>query len=106
MHAQLRAVAEHDVEEAVAHYRSEAGPETALGFVDELEAAITHLCEYPLIGSLRFAFELDIPDLRCWPLQRFPYLLFYVPDDDRIDIWRVLHARRDIPAYLTAESPT
>lgn len=106
MHAQIRAVAEHDVEEAVAYYRGEAGPGTALGFVGALEAAITHLCDYPLIGSLRFAFELDIPDLRSWPLQRFPYLVFYVPDDDRIDIWRVLHARRDIPAFLTAESPT
>ena len=30
-------------------------------------------------------------------------LLFYVPDDNRIDIWRVLHARRDIPAFLTAD---
>ncbi|MCC5950508.1 MAG: type II toxin-antitoxin system RelE/ParE family toxin [Acidimicrobiia bacterium] len=106
MHAQLRAVAEHDIEEAVAYYRSEAGPGTALDFIDALEAATTHLCDDPLIGLLRFAFELDIPDLRSWPLQRFPYLVFYVPDDDRIDIWRVLHARRDIPSFLTAESPT
>lgn len=88
---------------AVLYSRGEAGSETALDFVDALEAAITHLCDYPLIGSLRFAFELEIPNLRSWPLQRFPYLLFYVPDDNRIDIWRVLHARRDIPACLTAD---
>lgn len=102
MHAQLRAAAERDVEDAALYYRREAGSETALGFVDALEAGIAHLCDHPLIGSLRFAFELEIPNLRSWPLQRFPHLLFYVPEDNRIDIWRVLHARRDIPAFLTA----
>lgn len=85
------------------YYRDESGSETALDFVGALEAAIAHLCDYPLIGSLRFAFELEIPNLRSWALQRFPYLLFYVPDDDRVDIWRVLHARRDIPAFLTSD---
>ena len=83
------------------YYRDEAGPETALDFLDSLETAITQLCDYPQIGSLRFAFELDIPDLRSWPIPRFPYLIFYVPDDQRIDIWRVLHARRDIPTFLS-----
>jgi toxin ParE1/3/4 len=101
--AQLRAVAERDIEDAVDYYRDEAGPQLALDFLDALEAAITLLCQYPLSGSLRFAFELEIPALRSWTLQRFPYLVFYVPDDDRIDIWRVLHARRDIPVFLSAD---
>jgi toxin ParE1/3/4 len=101
--AQFRAAAERDVEDAVVYYRDEAGPQIALDFLDALEATITHLCQYPLSGSLRFAFELAIPDLRSWTLPRFPYLVFYVPDDDRIDIWRVLHARRDIPTFLTAD---
>lgn len=104
MLAQLRAAAERDVDDAVAYYRDEAGPQTALDFIDSLEAAIEHLCAYPFSGSLRFAFELEIPDLRSWTLQRFPYLVFYVPDDDRIDIWRVLHARRDIPTFLSVEA--
>lgn len=105
MHAQLRAAAEQDIAEAVAHYRDEGGLEVALDFVDALEATIADLCDHPLIGTLRFAFELEIPDLRSWPLQRFPYLVFYVPDDDRVDVWRVLHARRDIPAFLLTDSP-
>lgn len=106
MQAQLRAAAERDVENAVVYYRDEAGPQIALDFLDALEAATTHLCQYPLSGSLRFAFELEIPDLRSWPLQPFPYLIFYVPDDDRIDIWRVLHARRDIPTFLRDDRDT
>ena len=60
MHAQLRATAEQDIEEAVACYRDEAGLETALDFIDALEAAIADLCDSRLIGTLRFAFELEI----------------------------------------------
>ena len=105
MHVDLRALAAADIDAAVDHYRQEAGSRTALDFIDALEVAINHLRHYPNSGSLRFAFELEISELRSWSLQKFPYLVFYLPQDDRIDIWRVLHARRDIPAHLTAELP-
>ena len=105
MQVDVRALAADDIEAAVDHYRVAAGSETALDFVDALEAAIGHLRQYPNSGSLRFAFELEIPELRSWSLQKFPYLIFYVPQQDCIDIWRVLHARRDIPAYLSPDSP-
>ena len=105
MQVSLRAPAAADIEAAVAHYRDQAGSKAAPDFVDALEAAIGRLRCHPRIGSLRFAFELEIPELRSWSLRRFPYLIFYVPDDDRVDIWRVRHARRDIPAYLTSDPP-
>ncbi len=105
MQVEVRTLAAADIEAAVTHYRAEAGSETALDFVDALEAAIDHLRHYPNSGSLRFAFELEIPELRSWSLQKFPYLIFYVPRHDCIDIWRVLHARRDIPAYLSSDPP-
>ena len=100
----LRALAAADVDSAVIYYRTEAGPAVALDFVEALEAASGHLGRHPRAGSLRFAYELDIPDLRCWSLRRFPYLVFYLADqDDRIGVWRVLHARRDIPASLATD---
>ncbi len=105
MQVDLRALAAADIEAAVNYYRDDASPQTALEFVDALEAAINHLRRYPNSGSLRFAFELEIPELRSWPLQKFPYVIFYLAQDDRIDIWRVLHARRDIPAYLSSNPP-
>jgi hypothetical protein len=37
-----------------------------------------------------------------WP--RYPYLVFYVERSDHIDIWRVLHGQRDIPAWLLNDS--
>ena len=105
MQADLRALAATDIEAAVAYYHDQASEKTALDLVDALEAALDHLRQHPLTGSLRFALELEIPGLRSWPLQRFPYLIFYMTDDDRVDIWRVLHARRDILAYLTSDPP-
>ena len=102
MQARLRALAANDVEALAAYYREEAGRETALDFVDALEAAISHLQQHPHSGSLQYAFELDIPALRNWPLQKFPYLIFYKVAENRIDIWRILHARRDIPAHLSS----
>jgi len=47
---------------------------------------------------------LNLPGLRFWRCKRFPYLVFYVETDDQINIWRVLHGSRDIPAWLSDEA--
>ena len=44
--------------------------------------------------------ELDLPDLRFKAISRYTYLVFYVESDDCIEVWRVLHGERDIPAGL------
>lgn len=95
-----RKLAERDVDEAVTHYLDEGAAEAALRFVDGLERAYAHIGRRPAAGSSRYAVELDIPGLRSWPLARFPYLVFYVERRDHVDVWRVLHGRRDIPAWL------
>jgi toxin ParE1/3/4 len=41
--------------------------------------------------------------LRTWPLKRYPYSVFYVEQDNHIDVWRVLNSHRDIPLWLRAE---
>lgn len=105
MQIDLRAIAVNDIEAVVTYYLNEAGPEIALEFIDTLEGAINHIRQHPLTGSLRFASELEIPELRSWSLGKFPYLIFYVSNKNRIDIWRVLHARRDIPAHLASDPP-
>jgi len=52
------------------------------------------------LGSLRFAFELDLPGLRSIRVEAFPYLIFYLVRGDRLDVLRVLHTSRDVPATL------
>ena len=95
-----RVLALADVEDAVAYYIKEDARDAALAFVDALEDAYAVVGEHPAIGSSRYAIDLEIPGLRSWALPRFPYVIFYVERDDHIDVWRVLHGRRDIPALL------
>lgn len=99
----LRQRAIKDADGAFDYLQGEAPPGTAENFVAALERAFGLLARHPLTGSLRFAFELDIPNLRTWPLERFPYLIFYAVSDDRIDVWRILHTSRDLPASLAGE---
>ena len=89
-----------DVDEAVEHYLAEGSEQVALGFIDALEQAYGHVGRHPATGSPRYAHELDLPGLRVWPLKRYPYLVFYVEREDQIDVWRVLHGQRDIPAWM------
>jgi toxin ParE1/3/4 len=95
-----REQANRDVEEAVAYYLSEATVQVALGFVDALEQAYAHVGRHPATGSPRYAHELNLPGLCAWPLKRYPYIVFYVERPDCIDVWRVLHGQRDIPAWM------
>jgi toxin ParE1/3/4 len=99
----LRQRAIHDADTAFDYLRAQAPPGTAENFVDDLERAFGLLVRHPLTGSLRFAFESDIPNLRTWSLERFPYLIFYVVSEDRIDVWRILHTSRDVPASLAGD---
>lgn len=92
-------LAEQDIENALLYYMEESA-RLALSFVDDLEKAIQYIREYPLSGSTRYAYELEIPNLRSWQLQRFPYLIFYMEEAENIHVWRVLHAHSDIPSWM------
>jgi toxin ParE1/3/4 len=98
--AALRQLAQQDVDDALAYYLAEGGEATGLGFIDALEQALTHLSRQPATGSPRYAHELNLPGLRSWPLTRYPYLVFYVVQSDHVDVWRILQAQRDIPAWM------
>ena len=89
-----------DVDETIDYYLSEDAQDAALGFIDALEQAYGHISRHPTTGSARYASELNLPDLRFWPLKRYPHLVFYLERNDHIDVWRVLHGKRDIPAWM------
>jgi toxin ParE1/3/4 len=99
-----RLLAQQDIEEAVAYYLKEGGESLALGFIDALERAFAHLNKHAATGSPRYAHELNLPGLRSWPLGRYPHLVFYVALDTHIEVWRVLHGKRDIPAWMDDSS--
>ena len=95
-----RELAKQDADEAIDYHLSEDASEAALGFIDALERAYSHISRHPGTGSSRYAHELNLPGVRFWPLQKYPHLVFYVERDDYLDVWRVLHGERDIPAWM------
>ena len=95
-----RELANRDVDEAIANYLSEGAANAASGFIDALAQAYAHIGRHPATGSPRYAHELNLPGLRFWPLARYPHLVFYIERTDHVDVWRVLHGQRDIPAWM------
>ena len=100
----LRERARRDLDEAVEHYSNAASAAVALALIDALEDAFERLGAHPASGSPRYGRELDLPGLRSWVVRGFPYLVFYIERSANVDVWRILHAARDIPAWLR-ESP-
>ena len=96
-----RALASADAQGAIDHYIEEAGPDVALGFIDALQRAYASIGEAPATGSPRWAHELNIPGLRTMRLKGYPWLVFYIELEQHIDVWRILHAKRDIPAWMS-----
>ena len=95
-----RTRATRDIDEAIDFLLDNAAAQVAGGFITALERAFAHISQHPATGSPHYALALNLPGLRCWPVKRFPYLIFYLERQDHIDVWRVLHSHRDIPAWL------
>ncbi len=95
-----RQLANRDVDAGIEHYLKENAEHAALGLIEALEQAYAHIGRYPATGSPRSGHELNLPGLRFWPLTRYPHLVFYIERNDHVDVWRVLHGHRDIPAWM------
>lgn len=95
-----RRKADDDIEATIGYYLSEAGAEIATDFVDRLEEALSKVARRPATGSPRYGHQLSIPGMRHLPVQRFPYLIFYLERETHIEVTRVLHNRMDIPSWI------
>lgn len=89
-----------DIDSAADYYDREAGSDVALRFVDAVETAFRSIAERPRAASSIWSERLNLAGLRSRPVPRFPYLVFFVEHEEYIEVWRVLHARSDIPAWL------
>lgn len=100
---QVRPRADRDIDLAIAHLLEDS-PTAARQFLRELEAAMRRIAERPATGSPRYAHVLK--GVRFWPLRRFRYLVFYLQRSAYVDVIRVLHGSRDLPAALQSERKT
>ena len=98
-----RGLADADILTALEYYIANA-PEYALAFIDDVEEAYQHIQQFPASGSSRYAYELNLPELRVWGCSKYPYLIFYVDYPAQIEVWRILHSHTDIPATLQQDT--
>jgi toxin ParE1/3/4 len=99
----LREAARSDIDEAVAYYVAQGALASATEFLEQLERALGLMARHPQAGSTRYAHVLGLPELRSWLIDGFPYSVFYVARPNHLDVWRVLHGQRDIPAWMRTE---
>ena len=96
----VRALAQRDIDTILDRYWFDASPQVARAYAVALRQAFQHLSRFPLTGSSRYSRRSPLCDLRGWPVQGFPYLVFYVEEEFSVDIYRILHTARDIPSSL------
>lgn len=92
-----------DFDAIVLYYETEGSRLLARSFVSALREALRHISQFPGSGSPRQDLTPEIPELRSWPVSGFPYLVFYAGKEASIDVYRVLHTARDVPASLTED---
>ncbi len=88
-----------DLADARAYYRQEA-PHMLVDFALTVDSEFLHLRRHPDTGSPRYGLQLGIPGLRSWPVKKFPHIIFYMVDDTRVVVLRVLYQSADIPVHL------
>lgn len=99
----LKPAARRDVDRIMDGYRAEADERLAERWITALQAAFEHVGRHPDSGSHRHADAVGLPDLRFWPIRKFPHLVFYVADPGAITVLRILHGQRDVPALLQGD---
>ena len=90
--------AKRDAFEIVSYLVLEAGEETAMRFVANLEKSLTALDTQPGMGSPRWRWaHPKLAGIRHWPVTGFPnYLVFYRSTESGIFVVRILHGARDL----------
>jgi toxin ParE1/3/4 len=81
----------------IALHIADDNPSAAARWVDQIEEKCAKLARFPRMGRVRDELA---PGLLSFPVGA--YLIFYRIAENHIEIIRVLHAARDIPAAFTA----
>ncbi len=88
--------AHQDLEDILNYYDCQAGVVIATDFIREFSLAQRQVSKYPKIGSTRLCEKANLFNLRVWSLRKYQHQIFYRVETDRVDVWRVLHSRRNV----------
>jgi toxin ParE1/3/4 len=85
----------------IRRYIAEDNPEVAEAFHDAFQEACSALLDLPEMGSRRHFGNPNLRGLRMLLVPKFEkYLIFYLNTDDGLEVVRVIHGARDIPALF------
>jgi toxin ParE1/3/4 len=85
-------------------YIAQDNMDMALQFFDAARQTFSQVAKTPGIGSPYQVENTLLLGLRKWKIQGFgKYLIFYLTQDESIEVLRILHASRDIPVILERE---
>lgn len=96
--------ANQDLEEHF-DYITQNNPDAALRFFDATRQSFANLAKMPGIGRLYPVSNSRLAELRKWSVKGFEnYLIFYLSQEDFIEIIRILHASRNMEAIFNEET--
>jgi len=79
-------------------------PEVAVRFRDAVRRTVQSLRLHPLVGPRYSSSNPQLQNLRSWPVAGFEAIrIYYLVDEDIIDIIRILHGKRDVKHILEGE---
>ena len=92
--------ADRDIVE-IGLFIAEDSIEAADRFLEAVETTFLALAEMPRMGALRTFRNPRFAGVRMWRVKDFEkYLIFYLNNDDGLEIVRVIHGAQDIPALF------
>ena len=87
--------------DAQAHYLAGAASRAvAIRFLNDFDAVLVRLREFPRIGMLWSSDNPALQGLRRLQLRTFSVSIFHLDTEPHVEIVLVLHGSRDLPALL------
>jgi toxin ParE1/3/4 len=79
-------------------------PEVAVRFRDAVRRTVQSLRLHPLVGPRYSSSNPELQNLRSWPVTGFEAIrIYYLLEEEAIDILRILHGKRDVKRLLERE---
>ncbi len=85
--------AQVSINQAIDWYLSEGGKDLAARAAKAFRSAVKSIASDPLLNPP----YPDVPGVRRKVMSRFPYLVFYLLDDDKVVVLDVLHSAKKPP---------
>jgi toxin ParE1/3/4 len=101
-----RPAAVRDLEEISDYFAARAGAALALRFLDASEKTLAFLARFPSLGALCPLANQRYQGIREWRVKTFRNIrIFYRPlEGEGVEVFRVIHAARDIPTILEGDT--